>query len=67
MKTTGLHLYKRLLRYVRPYWWAFALAVVGVGRFRVERWLADDPYPRAEIVELTEPPVSADTMGAIAS
>ena len=30
MKTTGLHLYKRLLRYVRPYWWAFALAVVGM-------------------------------------
>jgi len=30
LTTTGLHLYKRLLRYVRPYWWAFALAVVGM-------------------------------------
>jgi Lon protease-like protein len=37
----------------------FALAAVGVQRFRVERWLPDDPYPRAEIVELVEPPVDA--------
>jgi uncharacterized protein len=37
----------------------YALAVVGVQRFRVERWLNDDPYPRAEIVELDEPPVDA--------
>ena len=35
----------------------FALAVVGVQRFRVERWLPDDPYPRADIVRLEEPPV----------
>jgi len=27
---SGLSLYKRLLRYVRPYWWVFALAVVGM-------------------------------------
>lgn len=26
----GLHLYLRLLRYVRPYWWAFAAAVGGM-------------------------------------
>ena len=26
----GLLLYRRLLRYVRPYWWAFALALVGM-------------------------------------
>ncbi|HKW79406.1 MAG TPA: ABC transporter transmembrane domain-containing protein, partial [Casimicrobiaceae bacterium] len=26
----SLALYRRLLRYVRPYWWAFALAVVGM-------------------------------------
>ncbi|GIK85724.1 MAG: lipid A export ATP-binding/permease protein MsbA [Betaproteobacteria bacterium] len=26
----GLHLYHRLLRYVRPYWWAFAIAFVGM-------------------------------------
>jgi subfamily B ATP-binding cassette protein MsbA len=25
-----MHLYRRLLQYVRPYWWAFALAVVGM-------------------------------------
>jgi subfamily B ATP-binding cassette protein MsbA len=28
--TSGLHLYSRLLRYVRPYWWAFGLAVFGM-------------------------------------
>ena len=27
---TGVHLYRRLLHYVRPYWWAFGLAVVGM-------------------------------------
>ena len=27
---TGLRLYRRLLDYVRPYWWAFALAVAGM-------------------------------------
>src|SRR2546430_15212922 len=27
---TGYHLYLRLLQYVRPYWWAFAVAVVGM-------------------------------------
>jgi ATP-binding cassette, subfamily B, bacterial MsbA len=27
---TGYHLYLRLLQYVRPYWWAFALAVGGM-------------------------------------
>jgi Lon protease-like protein len=37
----------------------FALAVVGVSRFRVERWLPDEPYPRADIVDLVEPPVPA--------
>ncbi len=26
----GLLLYKRLVRYVRPYWWVFALAIVGM-------------------------------------
>src|SRR5437773_454261 len=38
----------------------FALAAVGVQRFRVERWLPDDPYPRAEIVLLEETPVAVD-------
>ena len=28
--TPGVHLYLRLLRYVRPYWWAFAIAFVGM-------------------------------------
>ncbi len=32
----------------------FALAVVGVSRFRVDQWLPDEPYPRAEIVVLDD-------------
>src|SRR5438067_9020263 len=28
--SSSLILYRRLLSYVRPYWWAFALAVVGM-------------------------------------
>jgi len=33
----------------------FALATVGIKRIRVTRWLPDDPYPRAEVVDVTEP------------
>src|SRR5688500_13997113 len=29
----------------------WALAAVGMRRIRVEAWLEDDPYPRAEVVE----------------
>ncbi len=29
----------------------WALIAVGTRRMRVERWLADDPYPRAEVVD----------------
>ena len=39
----------------------YAIATVGMRRVRVERWLADDPYPRAEVVALVDPPaVAAD-------
>jgi uncharacterized protein len=41
----------------------FALAVVGVSRLRIVRWLPDDPYPRAEIVTLDD----ADTTDAAGS
>ena len=33
----------------------YALATVGMRRVRVLRWLADDPYPRAEVVALDDP------------
>ena len=32
----------------------YALATVGIRRVRVERWLPDDPYPQAEVVELAD-------------
>jgi Lon protease-like protein len=32
----------------------WALAAIGVRRLRVERWLDDDPYPRAEVVDHPE-------------
>src|SRR4051794_38368149 len=34
----------------------YALATVGVSRFRVHTWLPDDPYPRAEVEILDEKP-----------
>jgi len=30
MSTSGRHLYTRLARYIRPYRWAFGLAVLGM-------------------------------------
>ena len=33
----------------------YLLAAVGTERLRVRRWLADDPYPRAEIDVLADP------------
>jgi Lon protease-like protein len=33
----------------------FALNSVGLHRIRVTRWLPDDPYPKAEIVDIAEP------------
>ena len=48
----GLNLYARLLRYVRPYWWAFAIAFAGMvvvadgtpeAAKRLERVLTSDP------------------------
>ena len=33
----------------------YLLATVGTERFRVRRWLADDPYPRAELEMIAEP------------
>jgi Lon protease-like protein len=42
----------------------FALATVGVRRIRVERWLADDPFPQAEVLELDEPPPTAGAVDA---
>jgi Lon protease-like protein len=37
----------------------YVLATVGMRRVCVRRWLADDPYPRAEVVALDDPPASA--------
>jgi Lon protease-like protein len=42
----------------------FALATVGMRRVRVARWLDDDPYPRAEVVALDDPPARAGDAAA---
>jgi Lon protease-like protein len=41
----------------------YLLATVGIRRIRVTRWLADDPYPQAEVVDVEEPvpPARDDT------
>jgi Lon protease-like protein len=33
----------------------YAVSTVGLRRFRVRRWLDDDPYPRAQVEALDEP------------
>lgn len=35
----------------------FAVVAVGVRRIRVERWLDDDPYPRADVADWPDPEV----------
>ena len=36
------------------------MVLVGEDRIRVRRWLPDDPYPRAEVVDCADRPVGAD-------
>lgn len=43
----------------------WAVVAVGVRRIRVERWLPDDPYPRAEVVDLPDPEPSAAEVEAL--
>lgn len=45
----------QIVRVVSPPGGDRLVLAVGVGRFRVGRWLTDDPFPRAEIVELSDP------------
>jgi Lon protease-like protein len=42
----------------------FAVAAVGVRRIRVERWLDDDPYPRAAVADWPDPPGDPPDPGA---
>jgi Lon protease-like protein len=49
----------------------FALQTVGLHRIHVARWLADDPYPRAEVVDIaetaTEPNAASDARARVAA
>ena len=40
------------------------MGVVGEDRVRVQRWLPDDPYPRAEVVPCVDVATGADVAGA---
>ena len=42
----------------------YLLATVGTERFRIRKWLADDPFPRAEIDVIGEPKRVRDGAGA---
>jgi Lon protease-like protein len=44
----------------------WAVVAVGVRRIRVARWLADDPYPRAEVEDLPDPDPSAAEVALLA-
>ena len=37
-----------------------AIGAIGIERIRVERWLQDDPYPRAEVAVWPDPPAGSD-------
>src|SRR5436190_17177350 len=41
----------------------YLLATVGTERFRIRRWLDDDPFPRAEVDVIGEPKRVSDTAG----
>ncbi|MDX6231247.1 MAG: ATP-dependent Lon protease [Nocardioidaceae bacterium] len=43
----------------------WALGTVGTRRIRVEQWLADDPYPRAEIDDWLDPAPSSGYEGRL--
>lgn len=43
----------------------WAIGAVGARRIRVERWLPDDPYPRAEVEEWSDPPPGPDAAAAL--
>ncbi|MGO9873270.1 MAG: LON peptidase substrate-binding domain-containing protein [Acidimicrobiia bacterium] len=43
----------------------YALATVGLRRVRVARWLPDDPFPQAEVVDLVEPPTSGSDLSEL--
>ncbi|HTJ74874.1 MAG TPA: LON peptidase substrate-binding domain-containing protein [Acidimicrobiales bacterium] len=38
----------------------WVMVLVGEDRIRVQRWLPDDPYPRAEVVVCEEPPIGPE-------
>jgi Lon protease-like protein len=44
----------------------WALATVGTRRIRVEYWLDDDPYPRAEVLDWDDPPPGEDLAPVLA-
>ena len=42
-----------------------ALAAVGTRRFRVDRWLDDDPYPQAEVTDWDDPALERPDLGEV--
>jgi uncharacterized protein len=43
----------------------WAVVAVGGRRIRVDRWLPDDPYPRAEVSDLPDPPPSVSEIALL--
>jgi uncharacterized protein len=44
----------------------YAIAAVGTERIRIDRWLDDDPYPRAEVTVFEDPPPDDGAPDALA-
>jgi Lon protease-like protein len=45
----------------------FRLATIGAGRIRVNEWLLDDPYPRADVAEFPDAEPDADEASSLGS
>ena len=43
----------------------WSIVAVGTERVRVQRWLDDDPYPRAEVTPWPDPPTGAGAVDAV--
>ena len=45
----------------------FALATVGTRRIRIDAWLPDDPYPRAEVTDWPDEPATVEDLDRCAT
>ncbi len=62
---TGVGTVARIVQVGRTDDGRYVLATVGTDRFRVEEWLADDPYPRAVVERFDDDPLDTGAAAGI--